>query len=96
VKNILILCLLVGAVLRELGSQRLRERFPDCCLKSRDPVHHPAAVSPILLLDKRPGKGIYRPLTVLSLSVDYAFGSLAAVSFMNLLIHALNGWLLFR
>ncbi len=41
--------------------------------------------------------GIYRPLTIFSLSIDYALWHRWAPGFrlMNLLIHALNGWLLF-
>lgn len=41
--------------------------------------------------------GIYRPFTILSLSVDYAIWQNWAPGFRitNLLVHALNGWLLF-
>jgi protein O-mannosyl-transferase len=41
--------------------------------------------------------GIYRPFTIFSLSVDYAIWQNWAPGFRitNLLIHALNGWLLF-
>jgi hypothetical protein len=43
------------------------------------------------------GAGIYRPLTIFSFSLDYSLWELWAPGYrlINLLIHALNGWLVF-
>ncbi len=67
-------------------------------------VANPAirSISPLQFLTapywkQEQGGGVYRPLTIFSFSVDYALWQLWPAGFRltNLLLHALNGWLVF-
>lgn len=67
-------------------------------------VANPAirSISPLQFLaapywKQEQGGGVYRPLTIFSFSVDYALWQLWPAGFRltNLLLHALNGWLVF-
>jgi protein O-mannosyl-transferase len=98
-KNILILCLLVVALCyaNSVRNDFVGDDFP---IVASNPAIR--SISPLQFLQssywtKDQAAGIYRPLTVLSLSVDYALWHRWPPGFrlMNLLIHALNGWLLF-
>jgi hypothetical protein len=98
-KNILILCLLVVALCyaNSLPNDFVGDDFP---IVASNPALR--SISPLQFLKssywtKDQAAGIYRPLTVLSLSVDYALWHRwpPGFRFVNLLIHGLNGWLLF-
>ena len=98
-KNILILCLLVVALCyaNSVPNDFVGDDFP---IVASNPAIR--SITPLQFLQssywtKDQAAGIYRPLTVLSLSVDYALWHRwpPGFRFMNLLIHALNGWLLF-
>src|SRR5262245_56360550 len=98
-KNILILCLLVVALCyaNSVWNDFVGDDFP---IVASNPAIR--SISPLQFLEssywtKDQAAGIYRPLTVLSLSVDYALWHRwpPGFRFMNLLIHALHGWLLF-
>jgi protein O-mannosyl-transferase len=98
-KNILILCLLVVALCyaNSVRNDFVGDDFP---IVASNPAIR--SISPLKFLQssywtKDQAAGIYRPLTVLSLSVDYALWHRwpPGFRFTNLLIHALNGWLLF-
>ena len=98
-KNILILCLLVVGLCyaNSLPNDFVGDDFP---IVAANPALR--SISPLQFLKssywtKEQAAGIYRPFTVLSLSVDYALWHRWPPGFrgMNLLIHALNGWLLF-
>jgi protein O-mannosyl-transferase len=98
-KNILILCLLVVALCyaNSLPNDFVGDDFP---IVASNPALR--SISPLQFLKssywtKDQAAGIYRPLTILSLSVDYALWHRWPPGFrlMNLLIHGLNGWLLF-
>jgi protein O-mannosyl-transferase len=98
-KNILILCFLVVGLCyaNSLPNDFVGDDFPivaaNPAIRSIAPIHF--LKSPYWTESQ--SAGIYRPLTVLSLSIDYAIWHRWPAGFrlMNLLIHALNGWLLF-
>ena len=98
-KNIFILCLLAVGICyaNSLPNDFVGDDFP---IVAANPAIR--SITPIRFLQssywtKEQAAGIYRPLTVLSLSVDYALWHRWPPGFrvINLLIHALNGWLLF-
>lgn len=98
-KNIFILCLLVVGLCyaNSLPNDFVGDDLP---IVAANPALR--SISPLQFLKssywtKEQSAGIYRPLTVLSLSVDYALWHRWPPGFraVNLLIHALNGWLLF-
>lgn len=98
-KNIFILCVLVVAVCyaNSLPNDFVGDDFP---IVASNPAIR--TISPLQFLKSSywtqgQSAGIYRPLTVLSLSVDYALWHRLPTGFraLNLLIHALNGFLLF-
>ena len=98
-KNILILCLLVVGLCyaNSIPNDFVGDDFP---IVASNPAIR--TISPLQFLQssywtKDLAAGIYRPLSVLSLSVDYALWHRWPPGFrlVNLLIHALNGWLLF-
>jgi protein O-mannosyl-transferase len=98
-KNIFILCVLLVAVCysNSLPNDFVGDDFP---IVASNPAIR--SIAPLQFL-KSPywtteqSAGIYRPLTVLSLSVDYALWHRWPTGFraLNLLIHAVNGFLLF-
>jgi protein O-mannosyl-transferase len=98
-KNILILCLLLVGLCyaNSLPNDFVGDDFP---IVAANPAIR--SISPLQFLKssywtKEQAAGIYRPVTILSLSVDYALWHRWPPGFraLNLVLHALNGWLLF-
>lgn len=98
-KNILILCLLVvglcyaNSILNDFVGDDMPIVASNPAIRSINPLQFFQSS----YWTKDQAAGIYRPLTILSLSIDYALWHRWPPGFrlVNLLIHALNGWLLF-
>src|SRR5436190_23169566 len=98
-RSALLLCLLITA-LCYLNSLPNDFVFDDAPIVGSNPVIR--TISPVQFLKspywtKQQYEGIYRPFTILSLSVDYAVWKRWAPGFRitNLAVHAVNGFLIF-
>jgi protein O-mannosyl-transferase len=98
-KNALLACLLVVGICyaNSLPNEFVLDDVPivasNLAIRNITPIQF--LTSPYWLTEDNPG--IYRPFTIFSLSVDYALWHRWAPGFRltNLLLHALNGWLIF-